>query len=78
MGHFLKEHGLPHEIECILIAEHRLGQAGKGGELVDHLAQIPHLPHDRTGQLVEQRPALVAHLGAVAALEALGRKLDRG
>jgi hypothetical protein len=36
----------------------------------------PHLAHDRVRALVEDRPVIVGDLLAVAALQALGRKLD--
>ena len=54
----------------------RLRHAGEGRELVDHAADVADLADDRVGALVEDLAVLGDHL-AVAALDALGRELDR-
>lgn len=76
IGHFLQEHRLAHQIDGVLLPEHRLWQAGEAGELVHHLAQVPHLADDRAGQLVEQF-AVLLDLAGIAAADAFGGKLDR-
>ena len=49
----------------------------KAGEFIDHAADILDLADDRVGALIEDGPVVLIDLLAVAALEALGRKLDR-
>src|SRR5690349_14711758 len=77
MGDFLQEESLPNQVDRVLVTEHRLGQAGERGEFVDHLPEIADLADDRAGQLLEQL-AILLDLLAVAALEPLGGKLNRG
>ena len=77
IGHFAQEQGLPHQINRVLLPEHRLGQAREAGEFVDHLAQVTHLPDDGVGQLLEQLGVFLDLL-AITAAKAFGRQLDRG
>ena len=52
------------------------GMRAKDGELVDHALDVVDLADDRVGALVEDVLAF-DDVPAVAALQALGRKLDR-
>ena len=77
MRHFLQEQGLAHEIAGVFRAENGLGQPREGRKFVDHLPEVADLADDRRRQLLEQF-RISLDLAAVAALETLGRELDRG
>ena len=72
-----QERGFAQRLAQIHHLHVRLRHAGEGREFIDHAADIVDLADDRVGALVEHFAVFGDDL-AVAAPDALGRKLDRG
>ena len=77
MRDLMEEHRLARDVEQRFLAEHRLWHARKGGEFIDHPAQIADLTHDCFGQPSEGA-VVIEDLLAIAALKTLSGELNRG
>ncbi len=73
---FEKDH-MPDGVGKVGMVLGRRRHAGERGELVDHLADVTHLPDDRVGALVEDLE-IILQPAAIAPAQAFGAQLDRG